>query len=277
MELIDICFNFTHKSFRKDEAEVIRRAVRAGVSTMIVTGSSVPESARGLELAAHYPDHLFATVGVHPHLARTWEPEASAEALRELAADPKVCAIGEMGLDYNRNYSEPADQRRAFEAQLALAIELGLPAFLHQRDAHEDFLAMLKAARPELVDAVVHCFTGHGAELDAYLALDCHIGITGWICDERRGAHLRELVTHIPHERLMVETDAPYLLPRDLEPRPRERRNEPAFLPHILRAVACHRAQDPAELARLTTANACRFFRIPADGHAPCRPVDSRR
>jgi TatD DNase family protein len=263
MQLIDICFNFTHKSFRKDEAEVIRRAVQAGVTTMIVTGSSVPESARGLELVARYPEHLFATVGVHPHLARTWEGEASAEALRGLARDPKVRAIGEMGLDYNRNYSEPAAQRRAFEEQLALAAELGLPAFLHQRDAHADFLAILSEHRAGLVDAVVHCFTGTGAELDAYLELDCHIGITGWICDERRGAHLRDLVGRIPADRLMIETDAPYLLPRDLEPRPRDRRNEPAFLPHVLHAVARHAGRDPEALARETTANARRFFRLP--------------
>lgn len=262
MELVDICFNFTHKSFRRDEAEVIERAVGAGVTTMIVTGSSVPESERGLELVHRYPKHLFATVGVHPHLARTWEGEASCARLRELAADPKVRAVGEMGLDYNRNYSDPADQRRAFEAQLGLAIELRLPAFLHQRDAHGDFLAMLAAARPQLVDAVVHCFTGTAEELDAYLELDCHIGITGWICDERRGAHLRELVGRIPPERLMIETDAPYLLPRDLEPRPRDRRNEPAFLPHVLEAVARHTDHPPEEIARQTTVTAQRFFRL---------------
>ncbi len=270
MELVDICFNFTHKSFRKDEAEVIDRAVEAGVTTMIVTGSSLPESARGLELVARHPRHLYATVGVHPHLARTWEAGTSEVRLRELAAAPKVCAIGETGLDYNRNYSDPKDQRQAFESQLTVAAELGLPVFLHERDAHEDFLAILSTVRADLVDAVVHCFTGTAAQLDAYLALDCHIGITGWICDERRGTHLRELVARIPPNRLMIETDAPYLLPRDLEPRPRDRRNEPAFLPHILHAVARYAGRPTETVAAQTTETARRFFRIAP----PTAPVE---
>ncbi|HHB13414.1 MAG TPA: hydrolase TatD [Chromatiales bacterium] len=273
MELVDICFNFTHKSFRKDEPEVIARAIRAGVTTMIVTGSSVAESARGLELVARYPEHLYATAGVHPHQARTWDPQSSAARLRELAEDPKVRAMGEMGLDYNRNYSNPVDQRRAFQEQLALAVELGLPAFLHQRDAHTDFLAMLSEFRTGLVGTVVHCFTGSASELEAYLELDCHIGITGWICDERRGTHLRGLVGCVPEDRLMIETDAPYLLPRDLEPRPRDRRNEPAFLPHVLRAVARYTGRPAEQVARQTTETARRFFRI---GSAPgaSRPDD---
>jgi len=258
-ELIDICFNFTHASFRRDEAEVLERARDAGICAMLVTGSSVEDSQAAIALAERYPDQLYATAGVHPHLAEGWTEETR-DTLQALAAHEKARAIGETGLDYYRNYSSPAAQRDAFEQQLALACELEMPVFIHVRDAFDDFIRLVARYRNRLPDAVVHCFTGSADELQACLALDLHIGITGWICDERRGAHLRELVTRIPAERLMVETDSPYLTPRDLRPQPKARRNEPALLPHILRQVAAARGAAPAELAARTTANARRFY-----------------
>ena len=262
-ELVDICVNFANKDFRRDEADVVARARDAGVTTWLVTGSTLADSRKGLRLAEAYPDTCYATVGIHPHHASDWDG-TYADQLRALAGHAKVRALGEMGLDYNRNYSPPAVQRDVFEAQLVLACELGLPVFLHDREAHADFLPLIARYRDRLADGVVHCFTGTAEELDAYLDLDLHIGITGWICDERRGLHLRELVRRIPAERLMLETDAPYLLPRTIRPRPKSRRNEPAYLPWVVDAVAEARGEAPETVATSTAATARRFYRLPA-------------
>ncbi|HBS26012.1 MAG TPA: hydrolase TatD [Gammaproteobacteria bacterium] len=257
----DICFNFTHSAFRKDEAEVLARAVEAGVTQLIVTGSSIEESRQGIALAEKYPQHLWATAGVHPHLASEWNAQSKADVI-EMAKHEKAVAIGECGLDFNRDFSPREKQKYAFEAQLELAAELELPAFMHERDAHDEFMRILERYRDDLTAAVIHCFTGEKSQLENYLALDLYVGITGWICDERRGHHLHEIVTLIPDNRLLIETDAPYLLPRDLSPKPKERRNEPAFLPHICRAIAQHRNTEEAELAQLSTANAANFFKL---------------
>src|SRR5699024_867619 len=156
---------------------------------------------------------------------------------RALAAHPEVVAIGETGLDFFRDFSPRPQQEAAFRAQLELAAELDMPVFLHQREAHARFLPILRDHLSALPAAVVHCFTGTDTELDAYLDAGCHIGITGWICDERRGHHLRDLVARVPAGRLMIETDAPYLLPRDLRPKPRSRRNDPMHLAHVAATV----------------------------------------
>jgi len=184
--------------------------------------------------------------------------------LADLARAPEVRAVGETGLDFNRDFSPRADQERVFVAQLETAARIGKPLFLHQRDAHQRFLAILREYLPSVPAAVVHCFTDGAAELDDYLDLGLYIGITGWICDERRGAHLREIVGRVPADRLMIETDAPYLLPRDLQPRPKSRRNEPAYLPHIAEAIARARGERPEDLAAAATATARRFFDLPA-------------
>lgn len=175
----------------------------------------------------------------------------------------QVAAVGECGLDYFRNFSPRASQIAAFRAQLELAAQVGKPVFLHERDAHEDFLSILREYRPRLVGAVAHCFTGDLPQARAYQDLGLHIGITGWICDERRGLHLRDVVRAIPADRLLIETDAPYLLPRDLSPKPRSRRNEPMYLPQVLRAVAAARGESPQELASQTTRNALALFGWP--------------
>ncbi len=260
-ELIDICFNFTHKSFRRDEEDVLRRAINVGVTTLMVTGASAEESCQAIELAERYPEYLYASVGVHPHLSRDWNRDTFAH-LRELAQHDQVKAIGEAGLDYNRNFSPPEAQRHAFERQIELACDLGLPLFLHERDAHQDLVTILRPYLHDLHEVVVHCFTGTGEQLDTYLKMDFHIGITGWICDMRRGHHLHELVKRIPLNRLMIETDAPYLLPRDLVTRPKDRRNEPSFLPHILRTIAMHMGLSVDTVGKSTTQTARRFFRL---------------
>jgi TatD DNase family protein len=257
--LIDIGVNLTHKSFREDREAVIERARAAGVVQMIVTGTRLEESFRAYDLARAHPAVLFSTAGVHPHNARECTPGTLAE-LRGLALRPGVVAIGECGLDYDRNFSPPDVQRRWFAAQVALALELGRPLFLHERAAHDDFLAILEEHCSAGVRGVVHCFTSGPAALEAYLALGFHIGITGWICDERRGRQLVDLVPRIPADRLLVETDAPFLTPRDLHPPSPRGRNEPSLLPHVARRIAVARGVSLEELARQTTAAATALF-----------------
>jgi TatD DNase family protein len=256
--LVDIGANLTHDSFDADRAEVIARGHAAGVGRFVVTGSDAAHSRKALELCGQYPG-LHATAGVHPHHAKD-VVAVTADELRALLGNSRVVAVGECGLDHFRNFSPPEAQREVFVMQLRLAEECQKPVFLHQRDAHADFMRILAAHRPRLSKAVVHCFTGDAAELKDYLSLDCHIGITGWICDERRGQHLRECVDLIPADRLMLETDAPYLIPRDLKPRPASNRNEPMYLRHIAEVVARCLGKPLDQLIRETTRVAEAFF-----------------
>ncbi|GAB3511218.1 TatD family hydrolase [Pseudoxanthomonas daejeonensis] len=265
MQLVDIGANLTHDSFDRDRDAVLARAREAGVVQMVVTGASREHSPLALQLAQRHPGFLYATAGVHPHHATEYTDECDAE-MRALHAHPEVVAVGECGLDYFRDFSPRPAQRKAFERQLQVGVDTSKPLFLHQRDAHEDFMAMMRNFDGRLGPAVVHCFTGTREEMFDYLDNDWHIGITGWLCDERRGAHLRELVKHIPANRLLVETDSPYLLPRTLKPLPKDRRNEPVFLPHIVEELARDRGEDPGAVTAQTTANARAFFRLPPAG-----------
>ena len=261
-DLVDIGANLGHESFGPDRAAVIARAQAAGVAQILVTGASRDGSRDALEIASAQPGRLFATAGVHPHHALEVTAEAESE-LRELHRDPVVVAVGECGLDYYRDIAPRHAQRRAFERQLGLAVECGKPLFLHQRDAHADFMDVMRGFEGRLGAVVVHCFTGTGPEMHDYLAAGWHVGITGWLCDERRGAHLRELVREIPTDRLLVETDAPYLLPRNLRPMPSHRRNEPLYLPHIVEELARDRGETVEVTAAATAATAAAFFRLP--------------
>jgi TatD DNase family protein len=263
MDLVDIGANLTHRDFRDDLPEVLERARETGVVQIVVTGTSEAESRRAQALAERYPGSLFATAGVHPHVASGWGPR-TLHALEELLTMPGVVAVGETGLDFYRDYSPRPAQERAFEAQLELAADRRVPVFLHERGAHRRFVEVLARYRERLPGAVVHCFTGTRDELWAYLDLDLHVGITGWICDERRGTHLLELVRHIPGDRLMLETDAPYLLPRTLPPSRFGRRNEPAHLTAVVAAVAGARGESGEEVARATSATARAFFGLPS-------------
>jgi TatD DNase family protein len=251
--VIDVGANLTHSSFRDDLEAVVARARGAGVSTLIVTGTSVEESREAAKIAERFDLH--STVGIHPHHAKDF---SNTDDLKSIAAHPRVVAIGECGLDFNRNYSPHPAQEDCFTAQLQLGMDLGKPLFLHSRDAHPRFAEIVKSMKVQ--KAVAHCFTGEREELRAYLDLGLYIGITGWICDERRGKHLLELVREIPRDQLLLETDAPYLTPRDMKPQPKARRNEPAFLPHILKAVARALGRDPGEVADETTRNARALF-----------------
>ncbi|MDH5611744.1 MAG: TatD family hydrolase [Gammaproteobacteria bacterium] len=262
IKYIDIGVNLTGHLFRDDLNEVLKRAMQAGIEEMIVTGTDVEHSRAAIELCQQHPQQLYATAGVHPHHADEYTSDTSRQ-LAELGKENCVLAMGECGLDYNRNFSTRENQRKAFDAQLELTTEIKKPAFLHQRDAHKDFVAMLKNIRPQLNNAVVHCFTGTSAEVNDYLELDMYVGITGWICDERRGRDLQQAVKEIPLDKVMLETDSPYLLPRDLAEKPvKKRRNEPCYLPHIAKIVAMHMGVELEELEQAALANTKRFFNI---------------
>ena len=263
--LIDIGVNFSNSRFDNDRPEVLQRARDAGIGKLILTGTSVSESesvvALCREFSELFPNMLYATAGIHPHDAKSLNKE-SIGTLKALADEKYVVAIGEMGLDFNRNFSTPAQQEKAFEAQLELAAELKLPVFLHERDAADRQLQILRTYRDHLVDAVTHCFTGTRETLYGYLDLDMHIGITGWVCDDKRGIELQGLVADIPLQRLMVETDAPYLIPKTMPEPPKGKRNEPAFLPWVISKIAEQRNESAEELAQQTSDNSLRFFRL---------------
>lgn len=261
MSLIDIGANLADKSFASDRELVIERAIAAGVGRMIVTGPTVEESIAALEIARAHPGVLHSTAGVHPHYAARCD-ENTIPTLRELATQPEVVAVGECGLDFFRDLSPREVQISWLEAQLGLAAELGKPVFLHEREAHESMAEVLRRTRDSFPRGVVHCFTGDEVALRTYLDLDLHIGITGWICDERRGHHLRDLVGLIPPDRLMIETDAPYLLPRTIRPRPKSRRNEPANLLYVVTAVAEALGRPSEEVAASTARAAESFFEL---------------
>lgn len=271
MQLIDIAVNLTHPSLAVQAEALLERAYAADVCQMVLTGTSLNESEASLTLCRQLDDsgqRLFSTAGVHPHAASTWDA-SSGNTLKALLQEAQVRAVGECGLDFDRDFSPRPAQEKALEEQLALAVELQIPVFLHEREASQRMLEILRDYRDRLPAAVIHCFTGERRALYAYLDLDLHIGITGWVCDERRGTHLHPLLRDIPDERLMLETDAPFLLPRTLRPKPKSGRNEPAFLGEVLREVALHRGQPEDSLAAQTTRNARLFFGLPVILYGP--------
>ncbi|MDE1165658.1 MAG: TatD family hydrolase [Pseudomonas sp.] len=266
MQLIDIGVNLTNPSFDGKHEAVLERAYAAGVCQLMLTGTSVEGSEQAQALCLKLDDsgqRLFSTAGIHPHSASDWNSD-TARQLRDLLMQDRVRAVGECGLDFNRDFSPRPKQEKVLEEHLALAVDLQLPVFLHERDANQRLLEILRDYRDRLPAAVVHCFTGEQKALFSYLDLDLHIGITGWICDERRGTHLHPLVRDIPRGRLMLESDAPYLLPRTLRPKPKNGRNEPGYLGEVLREVALHRDESAQDLAEHSTATARAFFNLPA-------------
>ena len=270
-EIVDIGANLAHDSFDDDREAVIERAATAGVTRLIVTGTTVTTSVQALALAERYPGRLFATAGIHPHHATTVDEHGITQCAR-LTGSNKVVAVGECGLDFFRDFSPRDAQRRAFEAQLELASAVGKPVFLHQRDAHAEFVRLLAPWRSRLRGGVAHCFTGGPDELREYLELDLYIGVTGWVCDERRGDALRAALRAVPLDRLLIETDAPYLLPRDLPIKPRARRNEPAFLRHVLERIAVEMGLPVAPSRKRRPRNAERLFGLAGEVTVLRRP-----
>ena len=260
-ELIDIGLNLMHNSFRKDRVEIIENAKKVGVSQFIITGTTVNSSQKAADYASKYPNTLFSTSGVHPHDAKTCNGHTIFE-LEKISKNDCVVAIGECGLDYNRNFSPQPLQRKWFEAQVELAQRLDMPLFLHEREAHQDLVDILRKHEDVLEKSVVHCFTGTKTEAENYIDLGCFIGVTGWICDMRRGRNLQEAVSAIPPEKLMIETDAPFLIPKNFDEKPKKNRNEPKYLPHILETIAICMGLDSEELARQVNKNTKEFFKI---------------
>ena len=260
-KFIDIGVNLTGSSFKKDIPEVIERAQQVGVEQLIITGTNIEHSEQAIKLSQQYESVCYSTVGLHPHHASDYSNDTASE-LRDMLGYKHVVAVGECGLDFNRNFSSRKEQIRAFEAQIEIAIDLQKPLFLHQRDAHEDLLAILKSCRKDLTQIVAHCFTGTIEEVNDYNLLDMYIGVTGWICDERKGQSLQQAVKQIPLDRIMLETDAPYLLPRDLVTKPvKKNRNEPCFMPHIANAMANHMGVEETQLITAAFDNSQMFFK----------------
>ena len=284
--MFDIGVNLLHQQFDEDREQVVARAAAAGVHQMLITSTDLPLSERSIaycqqQAALHrhktslgqktsLRHNTFCTVGVHPHDAKT-APCDLAERLISLAGHPLVKAIGETGLDFNRDFSPRDIQRRVFVEQLEVAVTTGLPVFVHDRDSDGGVFDILRERMTELSGAVIHCFTGTASDLERYLALDCYIGITGWVCDRRRGKTLRSLVKSIPLSRLMIETDAPFLLPHTIPSDwhqtqaagSNRRRNEPALLGLVADQIAVLKEIDPRIVIAATSANARRLFRCP--------------
>ncbi len=273
--MIDIGVNFHSSQLKGLATELLSRAAAAGVTHVVATGTSLRASELALEFArTHEPARppegrmpqglpgirVWATAGMHPHDASHWTDQSVAQ-FAPLWADAHVVAIGECGLDYNRMFSPKEAQRAAFEAQAAVAVRCAKPLFLHCRDAFDDFRAMLADASAAGAHGVVHCFTDGAREAEAFLELGFDIGITGWVTDAARGAALRDALRVIPADRLHLETDAPYLRPKNAgKTRPY---NEPALLPFVAKAVAELKEMDAAALAAQASANSRRLFRLP--------------
>tara|TARA_Y100000768_G_scaffold118543_1_gene87566 strand:+ start:36464 stop:37267 length:804 start_codon:yes stop_codon:yes gene_type:complete len=259
-QFFDIGANLTHKSFEEDLDEVLKIAHDEGVKRLSITGSSLEESIQAFEIAKKYPKACISTAGIHPHNAKEFSQGLFSE-IKELLEQEEVKCIGETGLDFNRNYSSPEEQQLSFEAHIELSIETGIPLFLHERDAHTKFVEMVSPYIDELPKCVVHCFTGQKEALLKYINMGFHIGITGWLCDERRGKHLEELISMIPLDKLMIETDSPYLLPRDMGI-DNSSRNEPKYLSHIANKVANFRNESKDLLFSAIYMNSLEFFDI---------------
>lgn len=249
----DAGVNLTNPRLLDDIEGVIARAIKAGVSQQLIIATNEQESESAIKLCQRFPNELVTTVGIHPHDAAGVSANYL-ERLEELARHPCVVAIGECGLDFNRNYSAPEQQVKVFSEQIQLANRLSLPLYLHERDAREQQVDLLNKLCAEHTACITHCFTGGPDDAAAYLARGHWFGITGWVCDERRNQALLAALPGLPKERILVETDAPFLLPRTVRPRPKF--NEPQWLPEVGRMLAQQLELPEAEIAALTKQNA---------------------
>ena len=259
LNLFDSHCHLDDRSFFKDLEATLHNAQDNGVNHIMTVGVDLKSSQRAVELAESISG-VYASVGVHPHDAKSCD-ETVLKALRRLAGKKIVRAWGEIGLDFNRMYSPRQDQEKWFVDQIQAADSLGLPMIFHERDSAGRFLEILKSYFNPERKGVVHCFSGNAADLASYLELGLYIGVTGIVTIKTRGAELRQLVADIPLDRLLIETDAPYLTPAPQKNK--RRRNEPAFVKSVLLKLAEVLQEDPGTLAETTTANAMRLFNIP--------------
>lgn len=262
---IDIGINLTNKQFQNDIDDVVQNALDADVSQMILTGTSIRNSEASSEIAKEYPGILYATAGIHPHDAKSFDAQ-SISKLRNLLKQKHIVSVGECGLDFDRDFSPRNIQETCYKAQLELAIEVQKPLFLHERAAFTKFMGITKEYLPQLPKAVVHCFTGTLQEAKTYLDNGLYLGFTGAISDSKRFEHLKEVIQYVPLDRMMIETDAPFMLPKNtpnnLLKKYHERRCEPAFLPFVAGTVAKLKEISLDKVAEETTKNAKIFFGI---------------
>ena len=258
-EVADIACNFTNERFDKDLDEVINRAKTNKITKFGLICSRLSDIDKLLEIYNQYSKNMFFTIGVHPHHANEIN-DKYLKNLKEAVINNNPHAIGETGLDFFRNLSTYDEQIYAFEEQIKIAVDTNKPLFLHQRDSHDDFIKILRQYSSDISKAVVHCFTGTQEQLEDYLELDCYIGVTGWICDEKRNVELRKTIKNIPLSKLMVETDCPYLIPKNLQKKPKNNRNEPYNLNHILSEIAILMDVDRDILRKETFENTIDFF-----------------
>ncbi|MCD0457750.1 TatD family hydrolase [Chryseobacterium sp. LC2016-27] len=257
---IDIGINLTNKQFYNEQEEIINRALDNGVEQMILTGTSVRRSKESAEIVEDHPEILFSTAGIHPHDAKSFNNESINE-LRKLLKQDHVVSVGECGLDFDRDLSPRPIQEKCYRAQLELSIEINKPLFLHERAAFKRFNEITDEYLSKLPKAVVHCFTGTLEEAKTYLDKGFYLGFTGAISDANRFKHLEEVIKYVPLDRMMIETDAPFMLPKNM-PRMQNRRNEPSFLPYVAQTIANLKKTNISEVADETTEVARNFFRI---------------
>jgi TatD DNase family protein len=260
MHWFDIGVNLLDRRF--DAEDVIARAAEQQVNQLCVISSNLEETIAAQAFVKNHNEQvgfqqLVYTAGVHPHHADGFSPDAIIQ-IKQLVSDKNMVAIGECGLDFNRNFSTQENQLRSFEAQLVCAAENKKTVYLHERDAFDDQIRLLRAYLPSIPNAIVHCFTGSTRQMEAYLELGCYIGITGWVCDDKRGVDLQEAVKYLPLERVLLETDAPYLFPKNVKPRTKN--NEPCFLPHVANKVADLKGIDVNQLSEVSLANTYKVF-----------------
>ena len=259
-EIADIACNFTSERFDKDLDEVINRAVANKITKFGLICSRMSDVNKLLKIYEQYSKNMFYTIGVHPHHANEINDDYLKKLKDEITTN-NPHAIGETGLDFFRNLSTYEEQIFAFEEQIKIAIDANKPLFLHQRDSHDDFIKILRKYSSDISKAVVHCFTGTQEQLDDYLELDFYIGVTGWICDEKRNVELRKTIKNIPLEKLMIETDCPYLIPKNLVEKPKNNRNEPSNLNHIINEIAKLMEIDIDILRKQTFVNTINYFK----------------
>ena len=230
----------------------------AGVAAAMIIGTTLPRSIKAVSLAESFPG-LYASVGIHPHDAKSCN-EATLKTFRNLAKNPVVRAWGEIGLDFNRMFSPRETQEKWLIRQLEIAAELNLPVIFHERDSNGRLIEILRTYFKNVKNGVIHCFSGNKTELKQYLDFGLYIGITGIVTIKGRGADLRKLVPFIPVERILIETDAPYLTPAP--EKNHTMRNEPAFVRSVLLKLAAVREEDPEYLSAKIWGNTCRLYGI---------------
>ncbi|XP_045117483.1 3'-5' ssDNA/RNA exonuclease TatD-like [Portunus trituberculatus] len=279
--IVDIGANLTNKKFTRDLDSVVGRARDAGVHKIMVTGTTVQSSKEALRLTRLFPETLYSTAGVHPHEAKSWDEETE-EALREILANHEVVAVGECGLDFNRNFSPQETQLEVFHKQVSLACSLKKPLFIHERDAHNEVLEVLRKYKDRLPPVVIHCFTGDATQAAAYLKEGCYIGLTGYVWKDKSEDGVRRILEDgiVPLDRLLVETDSPFMYPNTraskLPPYVKEaltersltflhryctfQRNEPCSLPVTIEMIAAYMKKKSDQVALQTTFNALKVF-----------------